>query len=83
MVKAMKTFFVKIKCEIGKTYEVADLLVEKNVASEIHSIAGPFDIIAKFHVGDEVEIGVFVSSKIHTLKFIRDTETIIAFKAFV
>lgn len=78
----MQTFFVEIKCALGKTYEVASALAEAEIASEIHSIAGNFDILAKFYVPPDVDIGHFVGEKVQTLPGIVDTRTIIAFKAF-
>ncbi|GJD59864.1 Lrp/AsnC family transcriptional regulator [Methylobacterium dankookense] len=78
----MKTFFVQIKCELGKTYDVADQLVHRSIASEIYSTAGHFDLIAKFHVNDSVEIGQFIAENVQSLNNIRDTETIVAYRAF-
>ena len=46
----MQIFFVQIKCALGRTYEVASALAEAEIASEIYSIAGDFDILAKFYV---------------------------------
>lgn len=79
----MKTFFVQIKCEIGRTYEVSDSLLAMNLASEIYSTAGRFDIMAKFHVDNDVDIGLFVNEFLLRLDNVRDSETIIAFKAFL
>jgi DNA-binding Lrp family transcriptional regulator len=78
----MQTFFVEIKCALGRTYEVAASLAEREIASEIYSIAGQFDILAKFYVGDEVDIGHFVGANVQTLPGIVDTRTIITFRAF-
>ncbi|KQP39521.1 MULTISPECIES: Lrp/AsnC ligand binding domain-containing protein [unclassified Methylobacterium] len=79
----MKTFFVQIKCEIGKTYEISENLLSLNIASEIYSTAGKFDIMAKFHVDNEVDIGLFVNDFLGRLPGVRDSETIIGFKAFI
>ena len=79
----MKTFFVQIKCESGKTYEVSDNLLSMNLASEIYSTAGRFDIMAKFHVDNDIDIGLFVNEFLLNLKGVKDSETIIAFKAFL
>ena len=78
----MQTFFVQIKCALGRTYEVADALAEAEIASEIYSTAGDFDILAKFYVEHDVDIGHFVSHKIQVIPGIVDTRTIITFKAF-
>ena len=78
----MQTFFVEIKCALGKTYEVASALAESEIASEIHSIAGHYDIMAKLYAPQGVDIGHFVGEKVQTIPGIVDTRTIIAFKAF-
>jgi DNA-binding Lrp family transcriptional regulator len=78
----MQTFFVQIKCELGKTYAVASALAEAEIASEIYSIAGDFDILAKFYVEREVDIGHFVGQKVQCIPGIADTRTLITFRAF-
>jgi DNA-binding Lrp family transcriptional regulator len=78
----MQTFFMQIKCQLGKTYEVATHLAEAEIASEIYSVAGNYDILAKFYVDDHVDIGHFVAQKVQTLPGIQDTLTLITFKAF-
>ncbi|MBV1702050.1 MAG: Lrp/AsnC family transcriptional regulator [Hyphomicrobiales bacterium] len=78
----MQTFFVQIKCALGKTYGVASALAEAEIASEIYSIAGDYDILAKFYVSKDVDIGHFVGEKVHPIAGIVDTRTIITFKAF-
>ena len=78
----MQTFFVEIKCRLGKTYEVASALADREIASEIYSTAGNYDILAKFHVPSDVDVGHFVSEKVQSIPEIADTHTIITFKAF-
>jgi DNA-binding Lrp family transcriptional regulator len=79
---SMQTFFVEIKCALGKTYNVASALAEAEIASEIYSIAGDYDILAKFYVSNETDIGHFVGDKVQPIVGIVDTRTIITFKAF-
>ena len=78
----MQTFFVEIKCALGRTYEVASALAEAEIASEIYSIAGDYDILAKFYLGGDADIGHFVGDKVQPIAGIVDTKTIITFKAF-
>jgi len=78
----MTPFFVQIKCELGKSYQVANQLAEAEIASEIYSTAGDFDILAKFYVSDETDIGHFVGEKVQRIPGIADTRTIITFRAF-
>ena len=78
----MIPFFVQIKCKLGKSYEVANSLAEAEIASEIYSTAGDFDLLVKFYVDAEADIGHFVNEKVHKIPGIQDTRTILTFKAF-
>lgn len=78
----MKAFFVQIKCELGSAYKVATALADAEIASEIYSTAGDYDLLAKFYLEDDSDIGHFVNEKVHTIPGIRDTYTIITFRAF-
>lgn len=78
----MKPFFVLIKSQLGRAYEVADALADAEIASEIYSIAGDHDLIAKFYVEDDADIGHFVNERVHRIPGILDTKTLITFKAF-
>ncbi len=79
----MRTIFVMVKCELGRAYEVADAALEKvEQVSEVYSISGQYDLIMKFHLDEEVDIGRFVTSQVQTLPGVKDTFTLITFKAF-
>ncbi len=79
----MRTVFVLVKCQLGKAYEVADEAVQRiEEVSEVYSISGQYDLIMKFHLDDEVDIGRFVTSRVQTLPGVQDTFTLITFKAF-
>ena len=78
----MKTFFVQIKCDLGKSYEVASALADAEIASEIYSTAGNFDLMAKFYVDDGVDVGHFVNEKVQVISGIKDTFTTVTFRAF-
>jgi DNA-binding Lrp family transcriptional regulator len=79
---AMVPFFIQIKCQLGKSYQVANELADAEIASEIYSTAGDFDLLVKFYVEDGTDIGHFVNEKVQTIPGIVDTRTIITFKAF-
>jgi DNA-binding Lrp family transcriptional regulator len=78
----MVPFFVQIKCHLGKSYAVANALADAEIASEIYSTAGDFDLLVKFYVEQGTDIGHFVNEKVQPLPGIQDTRTIITFKAF-
>jgi DNA-binding Lrp family transcriptional regulator len=79
---AMIPFFVQIKCQLGKSYQVASQLADREIASEIYSTAGEFDLLVKFYVEAGTDIGHFVNEKVQIVPGIQDTRTIITFKAF-
>ena len=78
----MKVFFVQIKAELGKAYEVASALVDAEIASEVYSVSGRYDLLVKFYVEDDVDIGHFVAENLHTIDGVERTHTILTFKAF-
>ncbi len=79
----MQTIFVMVKCDLGKAYGVADEAVQAvEQVSEVHSISGQYDLLMKCYLAQDADIGRFVTEKIQTLPGVRDTFTLIAFKAF-
>ncbi len=78
----MQAIFVQLKCELGKAYEVAAELVERDSVSEVFSISGHYDLLAKCYLDNSEDIGRYVEKQIHSISGIRDTHTIIAFNAF-
>ena len=78
----MVPFFVQFKCKLGQSYAVANALAEAEIASEIYSTAGDYDLLVKFYVDNDTDIGHFVNEKVQVIPGIQDTHTIITFKAF-
>lgn len=79
----MQTIFVMVKCNLGEAYKVANNAVEEiEQVSEVHSISGQFDLLMKCYLADDTDIGHFVTEKVQLLPGIKDTFTIITFKAF-
>ncbi len=78
----MRAFFVQIKCDLGKAYDVATAIADAEIASEIYSTAGGFDLLVKFYLDESADVGRFMAEKIQTIPGIRDTYTIITFRAF-
>ncbi len=79
----MQTIFVQVKCDLGRAYEVADEAVQSiEEVSEVYSTSGQYDLLLKFHLGADVDIGHFVTSRVQTLPGVKDTFTLITFKAF-
>ena len=78
----MKCVFVQIRCKPGKTYEVADLIYQREIVSELYSTSGDFDLMAKLYIAEEEDIGKFINSNIRNIKGISRTLTTMTFQAF-
>nr|WP_294501262.1 Lrp/AsnC ligand binding domain-containing protein [uncultured Rhodopila sp.] len=79
----MRAIFVQIKCEMGEAYrvarEAADSIPEM---SELFSTSGQYDLLGKFYLEANQDIGLFVTDRIQTLAGVKDTHTMITFNAF-
>ena len=79
----MQTVFEMIKCELGQTYKTAAALADTvDEAAEVYSTSGGYDLLVKFHLESDQDIGRFVTERIQTIAGVKDTYTVTTFKAF-
>lgn len=78
----MRAYFVQIKCELGKAYDVASAIADAEIASEIYSTAGGYDLLVKLYLEEDQDVGRFIAERLQTIAGIRDTYTLVTFKAF-
>jgi DNA-binding Lrp family transcriptional regulator len=78
----MKAAFVLVKCELGRLEEVANALMEIDGVSEIHSITGAWDLLVKLYAPDYDGFGDLIPDRVQKVAGVRDTETLLAFRAF-
>jgi DNA-binding Lrp family transcriptional regulator len=78
----MRAVFVQLQCQPGRTYEVADALFEREVASELYSTSGDYDLLMKIYVEDGVDIGKFINDHVANVPGIVRSLTTLTFKAF-
>jgi DNA-binding Lrp family transcriptional regulator len=78
----MRAVFVQLQCLPGKTYEVADTLFEREIASELYSTSGDYDLLMKIYVEDGVDIGKFINDNVADVPGIMRSLTTLTFKAF-
>jgi DNA-binding Lrp family transcriptional regulator len=79
----LQTIFIMVKCELGQAYDVADRAVQDvEEVSEIHSTSGQYYLLMKCYLNDGADIGHFVTQRIQTLAGVKDTFTLIGYKAF-
>ncbi|MBW8268082.1 Lrp/AsnC ligand binding domain-containing protein [Caldovatus aquaticus] len=79
----MRPIFVMIKCEMGQAYRVAREMADTiEELSEMHSISGQYDLIGKFYLEPDRDIGLFVVERLQTVPGVKDTYTLQTFNAF-
>ncbi len=78
----MKAAFVMVKTELGRLEEVANALMEIEGVSEVHSVTGPWDLLVKLYAADYDGFGDLIPDKVQKVPGIRETTTMLAFRAF-
>ena len=78
----MKCVFVQIRCHPGKTYDVAEVIYERQIVSELYSTSGDFDLLMKIYVPEDEDIGKFINDHILDIPGISRSLTTLTFKAF-
>ncbi len=78
----MRAVFVQLQCQPGKTYEVADTLFEREIASELYSTSGDYDLLMKIYVDETQDIGKFINDNVVNVPGIVRSLTTLTFKAF-
>jgi DNA-binding Lrp family transcriptional regulator len=78
----MTCIFLQIRCAPGKTYEVADAILLKEIHSEMYSTSGDFDLLLKIYVPEDADVGRFINDTISPIPGIERTLTTLTFSAF-
>ncbi len=78
----MKFAFVLVKVEPGRLEDVAAAVMEIDGVSEVHSVTGPFDLLVKLYAPGYDDFGDLIPDRLQKVPGIRDTETMLAFRAF-
>ena len=80
----MTAIFVFIKTEPGFANDVAaDIVDNVENVSEVYSTSGQHDLLAKFNLPRDADIGTFVTKQVQTRPHVRDTFTVITFSPFL
>jgi DNA-binding Lrp family transcriptional regulator len=78
----MRCVFVQVRCHPGKTYEVADVIYDREVVSELYSTSGEYDLLAKVYVPEDEDVGIWLNDRLFDIPGISRTLTTMTFKAF-
>jgi DNA-binding Lrp family transcriptional regulator len=74
--------FVQLQCRPSTAYDVADVLYQREIASEIYSTSGEFDLLVKIYVPEDQDIGHFINNNVLNIENISRSLTTMTFKAF-
>ena len=75
----MPVAFVLVNTELGLIEEVLDKLLQIDEVVEAYSVAGPYEIAAKVETDTFDKLARVIPEKIHTIKGIIKTLTLLAF----
>ncbi|WP_118134159.1 Lrp/AsnC ligand binding domain-containing protein [Oceanicella sp. SM1341] len=78
----MTCIFVQLRCQPGKTYEVADEIYRREIVSELYSTSGDFDLLMKVYLEESVDVGKWISDNIANIPGITRSLTTLTFRAF-
>ncbi|MBL3568453.1 Lrp/AsnC family transcriptional regulator [Rhodovulum sp. BSW8] len=74
--------FVQLRCRPGKTYEVAEEIVLREIHSELYSTSGDYDLLMKLYIPKSEDVGKFVNDRLLDIPGIDRSLTTLTFKAF-
>ncbi len=74
--------FVQLRCRPGKTYDVADSIIQREIHSELYSTSGDFDLMLKLYIPAGEDVGKFINDNLLDIKGIDRSLTTLTFKAF-
>lgn len=78
----MTTAITLITTDRGKVNDVAEALVNMDGISEVHSVAGRYDLVAIIRVADNEQLADLVTSQVRPLEGIERSETLIGFRVY-
>jgi DNA-binding Lrp family transcriptional regulator len=78
----MVTSIILMNVERAKINEVAEQLEKIPGISEVYSVSGNYDLVAVVRVATNEDLANLVTTKMHAIRPILKTETMLAFKAY-
>lgn len=78
----MVTSIILMSVERAKINEVAEQLESIPGISEVYSVSGNYDLVAIVRVATNDDLANLVTTRMHAIKPILKTETMLAFKAY-
>jgi DNA-binding Lrp family transcriptional regulator len=78
----MVTAIVLLNIARARVVQVAEQLAAMDGISEVYSVAGRFDLVVMVRVKNNEDLADIVTTKMHKIDGIENTETLIAFRAY-
>jgi DNA-binding Lrp family transcriptional regulator len=78
----MVTAIVLIKAQRGRSADLARQLGEIREVTEVHSVAGPYDLVAKVQVEEYELMAQVITEQLQRVEGIVSTETLMAFHTY-
>ena len=73
---------VLIQCDIDEIPEAAQALADIDGVSEVHSVAGEFDLVAIVRVAEHEDLAKVIPGGIAKVRGVERTETLISFQVY-
>ena len=74
--------FIQIRCKPGRTYDVANEIVLREIHSELYSTSGDYALILKLYLRRDEDIGKYINDNLLDIDGIERSLTTLTFKAF-
>ena len=74
--------FIQIRCKPGKTYQVADQVLLRELHSELYSTSGDYDMILKVYIPSGQDVGKYINDNLLDIEQIERSLTTLTFNAF-
>ena len=78
----MVTFIILINVKKNRITEVAEQLADLAEVSEVYSVTGMYDLVAIVRTKTNDDVAELVANQLGTIKGIKQTDTMLAFKTF-
>ena len=78
----VRAVFVMLKVEPGSLHQVAQSIADLDIVSEMYSVVGEYDLIAKIYVETFEDLASIVNDRIQRVPHLRETKTVITFDAY-
>lgn len=78
----MRAIFVMLKVDPGTLPSVADAIADLDIVSEMYSVVGDYDLIAKLYVESFDDLATLVIDRLQKIPHLRETKTVITFNAY-